>query len=75
MFHRIRDFSHWRADYEQLIRGVDGDADYDALVALHRRIGRLVLRILNAEVVGRSDPLDPAEHLIKSHALLRPKRA
>lgn len=75
VFHRIRDFPQWRAEYQQLIRGIDGGVDYDALIALHRRIGRLVLRVLDAEVIGRSEPLDPEEHLIKSHALLRPKRA
>ena len=73
VFHRIRDFRSWRRSYQELIRGLDGEVDYDALIALHRRIGRLVLRVLNAEVVGRSEPLDPEEHIIKSHALLRPK--
>lgn len=74
VFHRIRDFPQWRGNYRELIRGTDGEADCDVRIALHRRIGRLVLRVLDAEVVGRSEALDPEEHIIKSHALLRPRQ-
>lgn len=74
VFHHIRDTQELRGRYERLITRDSGDRDWDALSRLHRRIGRLVKRVLDAEVVARSLPLDPGEHLIKSHALLKPRK-
>jgi len=72
VFHHIRDDRNLRARYRALIRNADGGTDPEKLTGMHRRIGRLVKRALDAEVFGRSLPLDPEEHLIRSHALLRP---
>lgn len=74
VFHHIRDDRLLRARYNELIRKDDGGTDFEALISVHRRIGRLVKRVLGAELSGRSVPLDPREHLIRSHALLVPGR-
>lgn len=59
--------------YDEAIRGPDGVPDAEKRAVVHREIGRMVKRRLNAKVTGRSVPLDPKEHLIESHALLAPE--
>lgn len=71
-------FKHLRAEptlwalYTDAIRGADGELATAARDSLHRRIGRAVKVVLNATVIGRSQPLDPEVELICSHALLEP---
>ena len=73
VFHHIRDDAQFRHQYDALTTTETGEKDWDAVISLHRRIGRMVKRVLNARVVARSLPLDPEEHLIKTHALLAPR--
>jgi hypothetical protein len=51
----------------------NGVTDPVKVAAVHGDLGRMVKLALGAEKVGRSNALDPATHLIKSHALLAPK--
>lgn len=75
VFHHIRDSAALRREYEALITRADGRRDWEAVAGLHRRIGLLVKVVLGAEVIGRSLPLDPGEHLVRTHSLLRPGNA
>ena len=72
VFHHLRDDRKLRRKYDASIHDPSGRTNWDALISVHRRIGRMVKRVLAAEVFGRSLALDPKEHLIKAHALLRP---
>ncbi len=72
VFHAIRDDPGLRSSYEQLIGARGGGINEQAKEDIHRQIGKLVPRVLGAKVMGRSLPLDPAVHLIKTHALLAP---
>lgn len=72
VFHHIRDTEEFRGQYNVLIKNEHGARDPSAVTSLHRRIGRLVKRVLNAEVIARSVPLNPDEHLVTTHALLVP---
>jgi hypothetical protein len=72
VFHAIRDDASLRSSYDQLISGPDGTINDRAKEDIHRKVGKLVPRVLGAKVMGRSLPLDPAVHLIKTHALLAP---
>jgi hypothetical protein len=58
--------------YRSLVYRPDGSTDETEKGVVHRAIGRLVRERLGAKVKGRSAPLDPSQHLIKSHALLVP---
>lgn len=74
----LRVFQHIRSDrdlyaaYVGCIDSNDAERAYEMRTSLHRRIGLMVKRLLNATVVGRSLPLDPSVNLITSCALLRP---
>lgn len=68
----VRDDVGLRGPYEQAIRDAGGAVDQNQKGSIHRRIGRLVKRLLGAKVIGRSAPLDPSVELIESHALLAP---
>lgn len=74
----LRVFQHVQADprlrslYDAAVTGSDGTVDKDQRAVVHRAIGRMVRRRLNADVAGRSNQLDPAVHLIETHALLVP---
>lgn len=74
----LRVFQHIRSDpdlyaaYQNCIESSDPQRAYEMRTSLHRRIGLMVKRLLNATVVGRSLPLDPSVNLITSCALLRP---
>lgn len=59
--------------YEEAVNDDDGKLVIRARDSLHRRIGKAVKTVLDAEVVGRSLPLDAEVELINSHALLVPK--
>ena len=72
VFHYIRDTPSVRKAYEEMIRSEDGELDRCRRVDLHKQVGRMVKEALQAEVIGRAVDLDPAEHLIRSHSLLRP---
>jgi hypothetical protein len=52
----------------------DPKAQKKAQSFLHRQVGLMVKRVLNACVIGRSNPLDPEVELIRSHALLVPNQ-
>jgi hypothetical protein len=73
----LKTFQHLRADpvlwsaYEKCICDANGNLVPERRSGLHRRIGLLVKRVLKAEVVGRSLPLNVKEHLISSYALLQ----
>lgn len=69
VFHYMRSRPPLWALYQA---ATDHGADPSAVGSVHRRIGKGVKHALGAQVVGRSLPLDPAEHVIKSHALLAP---
>ena len=58
--------------YDVAIRNAKGRVDEGLKAVLHRQIGQMVKRVLGATVIGRSNPLDPAVELIKTHALLVP---
>jgi len=72
VFHHIRDTRAVRRAYDRLTTDAAGRKDREAVWSLHRRIGLLVKRVLNAEVMGRSLPHDPAEHLVTTFSLLGP---
>ncbi len=71
VFHHIRDDRRLRKLYDSIVLDRHGDRNYDALVPLHKNIGLLVKTLLNAQVVGRSLPLEPEENLIKTYSLLK----
>jgi hypothetical protein len=71
-FHHIRDTPALREGYERLVRDAAGEVDPYRRADLHKQVGRMVKEALRADVVGRVVDLDPAENLIRSHALLRP---
>ena len=60
------------ADYDAAIRDAKGDVNEELRGILHRLIGQTVRRVLDAKVIGRSNPLDPCVELITTHALLEP---
>lgn len=70
-------FAHIKSDsvlnrrYKTEIRNQNGADDRLKRAHLHRKIGLMVKRTLNAKVVGRLGPLDPDVHLIRSCAKLR----
>jgi hypothetical protein len=72
VFHHIQEDGILWDRYLKVVSDETGERDSALVTSLHRRIGRMVKRVLGAEVFGRSLPLDPDEHLIQSHALLRP---
>ncbi len=72
VFQHIRSDSELYAAYLDSIDSNDPERAYEMRTSLHRRIGLMVKRLLNATVVGRSLPLDPSVNLITSCALLRP---
>lgn len=69
---QMRDDKALKSAYDEAIRDEDGQIDDGARAILHRQIGLLVKRVLDAKVIGRSNPLDPVVELIKTHALLVP---
>lgn len=73
VFERICGEEALRQLYDAAIVRDDGHVDEHKRAELHRRIGRLVKRLLDASVVGRSETLDREEHLIETHALLQPQ--
>ncbi len=74
----LRVFQHIRSDdrlfatYQACLASAGPANAYQMKASIHRRIGLMVKRVLNATVIGRSLPLDPAVNLISSCALLRP---
>jgi hypothetical protein len=75
VFHHIRDTPALREGYQRLVRNPNGEVDAGRRADLHKQVGRMVKEALRAEVVGRVVDLDPAENLVRSHALLRPPQA
>jgi hypothetical protein len=72
VFRHILDTPDLRDCYEALLRSSDGLVDAARRTDLHKQVGRMVKAAMRAEVTGRVVDLDPAENLIRSHALLRP---
>ncbi len=69
---RMRADTALMSAYDKAIRDTEGRIDEGAKAVLHRQIGQLVKRVLNARVIGRSTPLDPEVELIRTHAVLVP---
>lgn len=74
VFSHIRHTPELWAGYQNLVIGEDGRVDSARRAHVHKEVGRMVKQALNAEVIGRVVDLDPEEYLIRSHALLRPRR-
>ena len=72
VFHHIRDTPALWEGYLALITDDGGQVNPRRRAHLHKEVGRMVKEALHAEVFGRAVGLDPAENLIRSHALLRP---
>lgn len=72
VFHHIRDTPALWEGYLELLTNDEGQVIPQRRAHLHKEIGRMVKEALHAEVFGRAVDLDPAENLIRSHALLRP---
>jgi len=73
MFRSIRLNGRLRAIYDAAILGPDGKVSELSRDAVHRRLGKMVKAVLDAEVIGRSAPVEAGVELIRTHALLAPK--
>jgi hypothetical protein len=73
VFHRVKANRRTWNLYQAAIAGPDGSTSDVARDSVHRRVGKTVKAVLDAEVVGRSADLG-SESLIKTHALLAPRR-
>ena len=71
VFHHIRDTKDLREAYDRLLAN---DVDRQAIRSLHRRIGLMVKRVLNAKVEGRSAPRDPRKDLVTTFSYLAPAK-
>jgi len=72
VFHWLRDDPRAERLYVAATTDDEGRPDSTARASLHRKIGRLVKTVLQAQVIRRSGPLDPKEHLVRSFTLLEP---
>ena len=62
------------ARYRALIQ-TDGEVDRHFRADVHRQIGKMVKRALNAKVIGRSPSMNRDQHLVESYSLLEPAEA
>ncbi len=70
VFHHLRDTAELRSVYDNIVYPDQGKKDVDAMISLHRRIGRMVISVLDAKVKSRSKPINPEIHLIRTFSYL-----
>ena len=69
-FHYLRDTAELKKIYDKIVYPKTNEKNINAMISLHRRIGRMVKTILKAKVKSRSVPHDPEVHLIKTFSYL-----
>lgn len=74
LFREVQTVKRLRGLYDAAVAGPDGKISEALRDVLHRRVGKMVKAVLDAEVIGRSLAINAAGELIKTHALLSAKR-